>query len=138
MILPVSYWPLTQDEFFEHYERVAGAIDMPICVYNNSWTTGLKGLKPAFDLLDHPVRLLEGQGVEIKLPPAERRGKRGTTHFGTESLLTFCWRVEGSGFELPVRGRGQSGCRPFVQPASVSSGEHGGRRDDRAALGLVI
>jgi hypothetical protein len=33
---------------------------MPICVYNNSWTTGLKGLKPAFDLLDHPVRLLEG------------------------------------------------------------------------------
>jgi hypothetical protein len=58
--LPVSYWPLTQDEVFEHYERVAGAIDMPICVYNNSWTTGLKGLKPAFDLLDHPVRLLEG------------------------------------------------------------------------------
>jgi 4-hydroxy-tetrahydrodipicolinate synthase len=24
MILPVSYWPLTQDEVFEHYERVAG------------------------------------------------------------------------------------------------------------------
>jgi hypothetical protein len=56
MILPVSYWPLTQDEVFEHYERVAGAIDISICVYNNPWTTGLKGLKPAFDLLDHPVR----------------------------------------------------------------------------------
>ena len=25
----------------EHYERVAGAIDVPICVYNNPWTTGI-------------------------------------------------------------------------------------------------
>ena len=30
-------------------------------------------------------------------------------------------RLEGNGFELPVRGRGESDCRHFVQPASVSS-----------------
>jgi 4-hydroxy-tetrahydrodipicolinate synthase len=47
MILPVSYWPLTQDEVLEHYERVAGAIDMPICVYNNPWTSGVD-MKPEF------------------------------------------------------------------------------------------
>jgi 4-hydroxy-tetrahydrodipicolinate synthase len=47
MILPVSYWPLTPDEVFEHYERVAGAIDIPICVYNNPWTTGVD-MKPEF------------------------------------------------------------------------------------------
>jgi 4-hydroxy-tetrahydrodipicolinate synthase len=41
MILPMTYWPLTLDEVFEHYERVAGAIDVPICVYNNPWTTGI-------------------------------------------------------------------------------------------------
>jgi hypothetical protein len=29
--------------------------------------------------------------------------------------------LEGNGFELPVRGRGESDCRHFVQPASVSS-----------------
>jgi len=47
MILPVSYWPLTPDEVFAHYERVAAAIDIPICVYNNPWTTGVD-MKPEF------------------------------------------------------------------------------------------
>lgn len=47
MILPVSYWPLTPDEVFAHYERVAGAIDIPICAYNNPWTTGVD-MKPEF------------------------------------------------------------------------------------------
>jgi 4-hydroxy-tetrahydrodipicolinate synthase len=47
MILPVSYWPLTPDEVFEHYERVAAAINIPVCVYNNPWTTGID-MKPDF------------------------------------------------------------------------------------------
>jgi 4-hydroxy-tetrahydrodipicolinate synthase len=37
MILPVSYWPLTENEVREHYERIAAAIRIPICVYNNPW-----------------------------------------------------------------------------------------------------
>jgi 4-hydroxy-tetrahydrodipicolinate synthase len=47
MILPVSYWPLTPDEVYEHYERVSAAIQIPICVYNNPWTTGVD-MKPEF------------------------------------------------------------------------------------------
>lgn len=47
MVLPVSYWPLTTDEVFEHYERVARSISLPICVYNNPWTTGVD-MKPDF------------------------------------------------------------------------------------------
>ena len=47
MVLPVSYWPLTSDEVFDHYERVAGAVKLPICVYNNPWTTGVD-MKPEF------------------------------------------------------------------------------------------
>ena len=47
MILPVSYWPLTEDEVLTHYERVAAAIGVPICVYNNPWTTGVD-MKPEF------------------------------------------------------------------------------------------
>lgn len=47
MILPVSYWPLTQDEVFDHYEKVSKAINIPICVYNNPWTTGVD-MKPEF------------------------------------------------------------------------------------------
>lgn len=47
MVLPVSYWPLTQDEVRDHYERVARAVKLPICVYNNPWTTGVD-MKPDF------------------------------------------------------------------------------------------
>ena len=47
MVLPVSYWPLTPDEVFEHYERVARANSLPICVYNNPWTAGID-MKPDF------------------------------------------------------------------------------------------
>ena len=47
MVLPVSYWPLTPDEVREHYERVARAVKLPICVYNNPWTTGVD-MKPEF------------------------------------------------------------------------------------------
>jgi 4-hydroxy-tetrahydrodipicolinate synthase len=47
MILPVSYWPLTLDEVFDHYTRVAKSISIPVCLYNNPWTTGLD-MKPDF------------------------------------------------------------------------------------------
>ena len=47
MVLPVSYWPLTTDEVFDHYERVAASVTIPICVYNNPWTTGVD-MKPDF------------------------------------------------------------------------------------------
>jgi 4-hydroxy-tetrahydrodipicolinate synthase len=47
MVLPVSYWPLTPDEVFAHYERVSAAVKIPICVYNNPWTTGVD-MKPDF------------------------------------------------------------------------------------------
>ena len=47
MILPMTYWPLTLDEVRAHYEHVADAINLPICVYNNPWTTGID-MPPAF------------------------------------------------------------------------------------------
>lgn len=49
MILPVSYWPLTPDEVMKHYEKVAVSVKIPICVYNNPWTTGFD-MKPDFVL----------------------------------------------------------------------------------------
>jgi 4-hydroxy-tetrahydrodipicolinate synthase len=47
MVLPISYWPLTPGEVLEHYERVSAAAGVPICVYNNPWTTGID-MKPDF------------------------------------------------------------------------------------------
>ena len=39
LLAPVSYTPLTDDEVFTHFETVATAVGLPLCVYNNPSTT---------------------------------------------------------------------------------------------------
>lgn len=39
LLAPVSYTPLTEGEVFTHFETVAGAVALPICIYNNPGTT---------------------------------------------------------------------------------------------------
>ncbi|MBJ6144401.1 dihydrodipicolinate synthase family protein [Hymenobacter sp. BT559] len=41
MVIPMSYWKLTDDEIFQHFDRVASAISVPIMAYNNPATGGL-------------------------------------------------------------------------------------------------
>lgn len=41
MIIPMSYWKLTDEEIFRHYEAVAGKISIPIMAYNNPATGGV-------------------------------------------------------------------------------------------------
>ncbi|MGK3964016.1 dihydrodipicolinate synthase family protein [Sorangium sp. So ce118] len=41
MILPMSYWKLSDREIVAHFETVAKAISIPIAVYNNPATGGL-------------------------------------------------------------------------------------------------
>ncbi|WP_437718158.1 dihydrodipicolinate synthase family protein [Sorangium sp. So ce448] len=41
MILPMSYWKLSDREIVAHFEAVAKAISIPIAVYNNPATGGL-------------------------------------------------------------------------------------------------
>lgn len=40
MIIPMSYWRLSEDEIFQHYRTVAEAISIPIMAYNNPATGG--------------------------------------------------------------------------------------------------
>lgn len=39
LLAPVSYLPLTDDEVFAHFSRVAGATGLPLAIYNNPTTT---------------------------------------------------------------------------------------------------
>ena len=39
LLAPVSYTPLTDAEVFQHFVAVAGASDIPLCIYNNPGTT---------------------------------------------------------------------------------------------------
>ncbi len=46
LIVPISYWPLTDDELYGHYESISRAVDVPVGIYNNPGTTGID-MKPA-------------------------------------------------------------------------------------------
>ncbi|MFD2205643.1 dihydrodipicolinate synthase family protein [Kiloniella antarctica] len=39
LLAPVSYAPLTQEEVYQHFVAVAGATDLPLCIYNNPGAT---------------------------------------------------------------------------------------------------
>ena len=39
LLAPMSYQPLTDEEVFRHFEAVAAAGDLPLCIYNNPGTT---------------------------------------------------------------------------------------------------
>lgn len=41
MIIPMSYWKLTDDEIVKHYDAVAKQISIPIMAYNNPATGGV-------------------------------------------------------------------------------------------------
>jgi 4-hydroxy-tetrahydrodipicolinate synthase len=41
MIIPMSYWKLSDDEIFNHYDKVAGQLSIPIMAYNNPGTSGI-------------------------------------------------------------------------------------------------
>ncbi|MCQ9639637.1 dihydrodipicolinate synthase family protein [Chryseobacterium sp. WG14] len=41
MIIPMSYWKLTDDEIVAHYDAVANKISIPIMAYNNPATSGV-------------------------------------------------------------------------------------------------
>lgn len=41
MVLPVSYWKLTEDEIVAHYAAIGAAIGLPIMLYNNPATSGV-------------------------------------------------------------------------------------------------
>ncbi|MEX3758108.1 dihydrodipicolinate synthase family protein, partial [Mycobacteroides abscessus] len=45
MVLPISYWKLSDREIAQHYASVAAAIDIPLMAYNNPATSGVD-MKP--------------------------------------------------------------------------------------------
>lgn len=65
LLAPVSYAPLTQDEVFTHFDAVAAATGLPICVYNNPTTTHFS-FSPA--LVSRLSRLPSIAAIKMPLP----------------------------------------------------------------------
>lgn len=47
LVVPTTYWPLTEPELRAHYKAIADATAMPMILYNNPRTTGVD-MSPAF------------------------------------------------------------------------------------------
>lgn len=41
MVIPVSYWKLTDEEIYGYYKDISAAVSLPIMVYNNPATSGI-------------------------------------------------------------------------------------------------
>lgn len=41
MVIPMSYWKLTEGEIVRHFEKVASAVSVPVMAYNNPATGGI-------------------------------------------------------------------------------------------------
>lgn len=41
MVMPISYWKLTDQEVYDYYQQIAAATQLPIMVYNNPATSGV-------------------------------------------------------------------------------------------------
>jgi 4-hydroxy-tetrahydrodipicolinate synthase len=41
MVLPISYWKLSEQEIFQHYAAIGNSVGIPIMVYNNPATSGI-------------------------------------------------------------------------------------------------
>jgi len=66
MVLPVSYWKLSEREITGHYAAVGAAIDIPIMAYNNPATSGIdmspELLVSMFEDIDNLTMVKESTG----------------------------------------------------------------------------
>jgi 4-hydroxy-tetrahydrodipicolinate synthase len=74
-IVPMSHWPLTEAEIFEHYRQVGEAVSIPIAVHNCPSLTGID-MKPALlarlTEIDNVRFLKEGSGDQARAPILRR------------------------------------------------------------------
>jgi 4-hydroxy-tetrahydrodipicolinate synthase len=66
MVLPVSYWKLTEREVVQHYRTVSDAISIPIMAYNNPATSGVdmrpELLVSMFETIENVAMVKESTG----------------------------------------------------------------------------
>ncbi|MGB3482260.1 MAG: dihydrodipicolinate synthase family protein [Mycobacterium sp.] len=66
MVLPISYWKLSEREIAAHYAAIGAAIGLPIMVYNNPATSGIdmrpELLVQMFNKIDNVAMVKESTG----------------------------------------------------------------------------
>jgi len=90
LVVPITYWPLTEHEVYEHYRAIAAATPLPITIYNNPWTTGVDIKPPLLARLaelDTIVAVKESSGDLTRITQIRQLTKgRMTVFAGWESV----------------------------------------------------
>lgn len=78
LVVPITYWPLTDDELYSHYETIADAVKIPVGIYNNPATTGVD-MKPALVAriaeIDNVAFVKESSGDITRIPAIAQKTK---------------------------------------------------------------
>lgn len=103
MILPVSYWKLTDREIAQHYRSIGESIGIPIMAYNNPATSGVdmspELLVTMFDNIDNVTMVKESTGDPTRMRRiAELSGGELPFYNGSNPLVLDALKVGASGW----------------------------------------
>jgi 4-hydroxy-tetrahydrodipicolinate synthase len=103
MILPVSYWKLTEREIVVHYTSIGDAIGIPIMAYNNPATSGIdmspELLVHMFETIDNLAMVKESTGELSRMQRiAELSGGRLPFYNGSNPLVLDALRAGAAGW----------------------------------------
>jgi len=103
MILPVSYWKLTEREIVQHYRSISDAITIPIMAYNNPATSGVdmspELLVSMFETIDNVTMVKESTGDLSRMQRiTELSGGRLPFYNGSNPLVLDALKAGASGW----------------------------------------
>lgn len=103
MVLPVSYWKLSDREVTEHYRSIGASIGIPIMAYNNPATSGVdmspELLVGMFDSIENLTMVKESTGDLSRMRRiAELSGGRLPFYNGSNPLVLDALKVGASGW----------------------------------------
>lgn len=92
MVIPMSYWKLSDDEIAKHYDTVASKISIPIMAYNNPATSGVD-MSPALlkRLLEIPnvTMIKESSGDILRMHSLRKELGDGVAFFNGSNPLAL-------------------------------------------------
>lgn len=103
MILPVSYWKLTDREIVQHYRSIGDLLEIPIMVYNNPATSGVdmsaELLVSMFETIDSVTMVKESTGDLSRMQRiAELSGGQLPFYNGSNPLVLDALQAGASGW----------------------------------------
>ena len=102
LVVPLTYWPLKENEVEEHYTAIARAVDVPLGIYNNPTTTGTD-IKPEqlarLARLDTVAFVKESSGIIERIVQIHRLTGHSVSVFnGTDSVMVEATAVGADGW----------------------------------------